>query len=201
MQASLFGPEPVELPDATLDYFPEAYDRAQADELLAQLMTQLHWRQDRICLYGKKVNIPRLQAWYGDSSANYRYSGLTMQPRPWLPVLEAIKLRCERLADCRFNSVLANLYRDGNDAMGWHSDDEPELGSRPVIASVSFGAERGFDLRHKKTGQKVRLPLAHGSVLIMRGDTQKCWQHGMARTKKITSPRVNLTFRWIHSVE
>ena len=142
---------------------------------------------------------PRLSAWYGDPSARYAYSGLSLEPIPWFPVLAEIKAEVEAASGAVFNSVLANLYRDGADSMGWHSDDEPELGERPVIASASFGAIRRFRLRHRHRREldPVAVPLNHGSLLIMKGDTQSNWKHQIPKTRKVSEPRVNLTFRTI----
>lgn len=171
----------------------------EADKYFQQLRGSLAWRQDHIKLYGREVKIPRLQAWYGDAEASYQYSGLLMQPLPWTPPLSALKNRCEQQTQTQFNSVLANLYRDGQDSMGWHSDDEPELGSQPVIASLSLGQSRNFDFRHKHTGEKIRIPLHHGDLLVMSGSTQQYWQHGISKTRKVLSERINLTFRWVNS--
>jgi alkylated DNA repair dioxygenase AlkB len=157
-----------------------------------------YWTQNQIVVFNKLHNEPRLSAWYGDPGCSYTYSGVTLQPLTWTEPLLEIKRMCEELCGATFNSVLANLYRDGNDSMGWHADDEPELGPNPTIASVSFGAERRFDLRHKVTKEKVQVVLPHGSVLIMSGKTQTHWMHSIAKTKKVSGPRVNLTYRFIN---
>lgn len=207
MQADLFdnandnAKRRIDLEDADLIYWPAFIRQPEADALLKELQSNLAWRQDHIRMYGKEVKIPRLQAWYGDKDAVYTYSGLTMTPLPWTQTLLDIRKRCETACNTRFNSVLANLYRDGQDGMGWHADNEPELGANPVIASVSFGEARDFDFRHIISGKKYRLPLAHGSLLIMAGETQKYWQHGITKRRKSLGPRVNLTFRMIHSLE
>jgi len=148
-------------------------------------------------MYGKKVAIPRLQAWYGDSHTHYQYSGLQMSPMPWTQTLRAIKEDIEQQLQTSFNSVLINLYRDGNDTVGWHSDDEPELGSEPVIASLSLGEIRDFQLKHKQLDKKVIVPLSSGSLFIMSGTTQSYWRHCIPRTKRVKSARINLTFRRI----
>ncbi|GAA0362048.1 alpha-ketoglutarate-dependent dioxygenase AlkB [Bowmanella denitrificans] len=198
MQQSLFDTGVITLPQAELDYRPDFLDQCSADGLLRCFRDSLAWRQDHIKLYGKVVKIPRLQAWYGDAGTQYRYSGLTLSPEHWTAELSALKLACEQACGQRFNAVLANWYRSGDDSMGWHSDDEPELGRNPVIASVSLGVCRNLDFRHKGTGQTHRLPLQHGSLLIMSGPTQSHWQHGIAKTRRVIGERINLTFRYIY---
>ena len=167
------------------------------DSLFTSLEKTLAWTQNQIVVFNKLHNEPRLSAWYGDPGCSYTYSGVTLQPLTWTEPLRAIKRTCEELCGATFNSVLANLYRDGNDSMGWHADDEPELGPNPTIASVSCGAERRFDLRHKVTKERVQVVLPHGSILIMSGETQSHWMHSIAKTKKVREPRVNLTYRMI----
>ncbi|MFM7363328.1 MAG: alpha-ketoglutarate-dependent dioxygenase AlkB family protein [Cuspidothrix sp.] len=187
------------LPDAELTFYPDYFSQQESDIILAKLLTEINWRQDKIKLYGKEMNIPRLTAWYGDKGKSYTYSHITMNPTPWTPVLLSIKHRVEEIADISFNSVLINLYRHGQDSMGWHSDDEPELGKNPIIASVSFGGTRKFQLRHRfnKTSKKVAISLTHGSLFMMQGTTQEFWQHQIPKTAKSVHPRINLTFRII----
>lgn len=203
MQYELFGADatdtrgPLPLKDADVSYDPAFLTQLQADEYLACLLATLAWRQDHIKLYGKEVKIPRLQAWYGDADALYQYSGLSMSPNPWTEGLTQLRVLCEDRCGQRFNSVLANCYRDGQDSMGWHSDNEPELGVQPVIASLSLGQVRNFDFRHIASGEKYRQPLGSGSLLLMAGDTQRNWQHGLAKSAKLLSPRINLTFRYV----
>lgn len=197
MQPSLFNPGKISLPQAELDYRADFLSQTKADALLLCFRQSLNWRQDSIKLYGKVVKIPRLQAWYGDADSTYRYSGLTMTPLPWTEELWELKQRCEQACGHRFNSVLANWYRDGNDSMGWHADSEPELGDNPVIASVSLGACRNLDFRHIRSDEKYRIALAHGSLLIMQGATQHYWQHAIAKTRRVSEGRINLTFRYI----
>lgn len=187
------------MPDADVYYYPNWLDLSIADDYLIQLKTNLAWSQDYIRIYGKDVKIPRLQCWMGDADAIYSYSGLTMRPHAWQAPVNQIKALCEEAANQSFNSVLANWYRDGADSMGMHSDDEPELGVQPVIASVTLGAERKFIFKHKHTGQKHELHLSHGSLLLMQGETQQHWQHGINKTKKAIGDRVNLTFRHIYN--
>lgn len=205
MQQSLFGshydntPIQLDMPDADLKYYPHFIPPLETSAIMRSLQESLKWRQEQITIYGKTFDVPRLQAWYGDEQAGYQYSNLTMHPLPWNPILLALKQKCENASNSHFNSVLANFYRHGQDGMGRHADNEPELGQQPVIASVSFGAVRNLDFYHNKNKTKVRVPLADGSLLLMRGATQKCWQHGIAKSKKTLAPRINLTFRYIHN--
>lgn len=188
------------LPDADLCYHADWLDPACADAWLRELTQQTPWTQPQVRLYGRAHPVPRLVAWYGEPEATYRYSGLTHRPLPWTALLAEIRARVEAAAGTAFNGVLLNLYRDGQDAMGWHSDDEPELGPNPLVASLSLGAARRFDLR-RKGSQRIEhsLVLEHGSLLVMAGATQHHWQHQVARTRKVAAPRLNLTFRLIHT--
>lgn len=188
--------ELIDLPDASLEYYPHFFVQKKSDQLYERLMTSLNWQQDRIWLFGKHILQPRLTAFYGESGKNYRYSGLEMKPEAFTSELIFIKEQCEKYTGENFNVCLANLYRDGTDSMGWHADDEKELGAEPVIASVSLGAERFFHLKHKTNPTlKHKIRLLHGSLLIMKGTTQKFWKHQLPKTKKIVYPRINLTFR------
>lgn len=170
---------------------------AEAEELTERLIASLAWHTESIAMFGRDVAVPRLVCWYGDSGAVYRYSGVTHQPLPWTPELADLRQGVQSATAAEFNSVLANLYRDGNDSMGWHADNEPELGKQPNIASLSFGATRTFRLQHRKSKRIVTVPLASGDLLFMTGDTQKYWRHSVPKEPKIISPRVNLTFREI----
>ncbi|MBD2441848.1 alpha-ketoglutarate-dependent dioxygenase AlkB [Dolichospermum sp. FACHB-1091] len=187
------------IPDAELILYPFCFPKQESDVIFQTLLTEVEWRQDKIKLYGKETNIPRLTAWYGDLGRSYTYSNITMNPIPWTPVLFSIKNRVEEIVKISFNSVLINLYRYGKDGVAWHSDDEPELGKNPIIASVSFGGERKFQLRHRfnKALEKVAFNLTHGSLLIMKGKTQEYWQHQIPKTAKPVMARINLTFRTI----
>jgi alkylated DNA repair dioxygenase AlkB len=183
-------------------YLPGFLARDEADGLFEELWRGLHWEQREIVLFGRRLLQPRLIAWYGDTGAEYRYSGQTLHPRPWPPALAELRRRIERRTACSFNAVLANGYRDGADSMGWHSDDEPELGLQPCIASLSLGAERVFLLRPQKadaSGRRTsnRLLLAHGSLLLMRRESQARYQHCLPKTRRPVGPRINLTFRRI----
>lgn len=181
----------------------------EAEALLATLRATLAWESRRLFIFGRWVDEPRRSAWYGDPGARYHYSGTRLEPLPWTPELERVRLVAQRCAAAAgtacaaggaaapFNSVLANLYRDGDDTMGWHADDEPELGTAPVIASVSLGAERRFDLRHRRTRETVRTVLPSGSVLVMSGATQRHWVHAVPRQARVRGARINLTYRTI----
>lgn len=190
--------ERIELADAELLYLRHWCSAELADRWLRELIDTLPWTQPRIRLFGRAVSVPRQVAWFGDPEAHYRYSGLDNRPLPWTPLLASIRQRLEAELGRRFNGVLVNHYRDGQDAMGWHSDDEPELGADPLVASLSLGAMRRFDLRRKgQTRMAHSLALEHGSLLVMGGLTQHHWQHRIARTSRVHEPRVNLTFRQI----
>lgn len=165
------------------------------DTVLARLLAETAWKAEHITLFGRRVAQPRLTAWHGE--ARYTYSGLQLDPLPFTPLQLAIKAAVEAASGRRFNSVLLNYYRDGNDSMGMHSDDEAELGIDPAIASLSFGATRTFILRHKRSKRTVKVDLTSGSLLLMAGSTQHNWQHGINKSARPLGPRVNLTFRYI----
>ena len=172
----------------------------QADsQVLERLIAEIEWRAEAVIMWGRRLPQPRLTAWYGDLGRRYAYSGIELEPLRWTPMLHDIKARIENAAGARFNSVLLNYYRDHRDSIGFHSDDEPELGPRPVIASLSLGEERTFVLKHKrlKAAAPVRLRLTSGSLLVMGGDTQDAWRHGIPKESRPCGPRINLTFRTI----
>jgi alkylated DNA repair dioxygenase AlkB len=187
----------LSLPDAELEFFEDFFLQTESDRWFTELLEGIAWRQEHVCLYGKTHNMPRLTAWYGDAGCCYTYSGIRHYPMPWIPILNAIRSRIEQVAGVRFNSVLLNLYREGRDSMGWHSDDERELGKNPVIASVSLGGSRRFLLRHKNGIHHDGVTLTHGSLLLMGGATQHYWQHRIPKTRQAAPPRINLTFRVI----
>jgi alkylated DNA repair dioxygenase AlkB len=164
-------------------------------DVLTRLLMETPWRQESVVVYGKRHVQPRLTAWYGEAS--YTYSGLKLDPLPWTPLLLAIRAAVEAACGHRFNSVLLNRYRNGQDSMGMHSDDEPELGAEPVIASLSYGTTRSFVLRHKRNKQTVRLALEEGSLLLMSGSLQENWLHGINKSTVPLGERINLTFRYI----
>ena len=187
---------PIHLPNAKVFLIHSALGQAWADDTYAALMTGVSWRTASIQMFGRQIPSPRLTAWVGDHA--YTYSRLTWPPAPWGISLRAIRQRVEELTGTSFNGVLLNLYRDGYDSMGWHSDDEPELGRQPVIASLSLGAPRRFVFRALKNhAHKFRLILNHDSLLIMSGETQSHWQHALPKTTKPVAARINLTFRWV----
>lgn len=185
----------LEIPDGRLFWAPDFFSQFDAMDYFRRLSTELNWQQETIRMFGRDVLQPRLQAWCGD--AVYTYSGLTMHPQAWTPSLLAIKSACEQICDSTFNSVLANQYRNGQDYMGWHQDNEPELGPQPVIASVSLGEERRFVLKHLASKQKMEFNLTPGSLLIMAGTTQQFWTHSVPKTQRPKSARINLTFRTV----
>jgi alkylated DNA repair dioxygenase AlkB len=187
------------LPDAALTLHEGFFNPSESAALFTALYEQTAWEQRYVKIYGKQYAEPRLTAWYGEPDKQYSYSGLTLQPLPWTPLLLGIKARVDAAAQTTFNSVLLNFYRTGRDSNGWHQDNEPELGQNPVIASVSFGATRRFQLRHKfnPTLPKLSLDLPPGSLLIMAGPTQHFWQHQIPKTAQAVAQRINLTFRVI----
>jgi alkylated DNA repair dioxygenase AlkB len=178
-------------------YLPNYFSKSVSDSFLKLLKENVFWKQESMNMYGKKVNFPRLTAWYGDNDKPYSFSGITLQPHPWNSEILEIKRKIEPQAKVIFNSVLLNLYRNGNDSISWHTDAEPELGLNPIIASVNFGETRKFQLRHKITGEKKEIDLVHGSLLIMQGELQHFWQHQVPKTSKVVGERINLTFRVI----
>lgn len=189
-------PSKLELPGADLLFYPDWLTCKAADALMTSLRENIAWECHRIRIFGREVDSPRLSCWMGDAGASYVYSQTRFEPYSWLPELQSLRERLQNEFECQFNSVLANLYRDGQDSMGWHSDDEPELGKQPVIASVSLGATRRFSFKAKTENAKaVHLELPHGSLLLMRGDTQKNYRHALAKTVKPVGERLNLTFR------
>lgn len=197
---TLFNSEKThfQLPNAELIYIPDFYNKAIADGYLKDLFKDTNWQQDDIRVFGKTYKQPRLTALYGSTKKSYSYSNITMYPKKFTPQLETIKNEVELIAETSFNIVLLNLYRDGQDSNGWHADNEKELGENPIIASVSFGAERPFHFKHRTlTNEKYKLTLNHGSLLIMKGEMQHHWLHHIAKTKQTIQPRINLTFRYI----
>ena len=161
------------------------------------LIDELDWLEGEIKLFGKNIKIPRLQSWYADEGCNYKYSGKMLRRNNWHPVLLKIKQNIETVSGEKFNSVLANLYRDGSDSMGWHSDDESSIKQDTSIASVSFGEQRPIFFKHKTDDISFSIDQSHGSLIIMNGETQKFWKHSIKKSKKLMKPRINLTFRTI----
>ncbi len=188
----------LSLPDADISYYPGFFNLETANAYFNLLLNEIPWQQDHITVFGKTYPQPRLTALFGNNDKPYTYSNVTMQPLGFTSALSEIKKQIESTTNTTFTSCLANLYRDGQDSNGWHADNESSLGENPIIASVSFGEARYFNLKHKDdTTLKQKLLLEHGSLLIMKGKTQHHWLHQIAKTKKIIKPRLNLTFRVI----
>jgi alkylated DNA repair dioxygenase AlkB len=187
------------LPDASLVLWEAFLPKTEADVLFTTLLQQTPWKQEAIRYYGKVYPLPRLTAWYGDPGARYRYSGIVNEPLPWTPVLAAVRERAQAFTEYTFNSVLLNLYRSGADSLSWHQDTESELGDAPVIASISVGQVRVFQMRHKSRSDVdcLEIALPHGSLLLMRSGTQTHWQHRIPKTSRPVGARINLTFRYI----
>ena len=197
---SLFQSEPIifNLPDAEIIYYPHFFDKKEADIVFDQLTSDIPWQQDDIRVFGKTHPQPRLTALFGNEGKSYSYSNIKMQPHPWNPLLQKIKSRVESVSGTNFTTVLLNLYRDGKDSNGWHADNEKELGINPIIASISFGTERIFQLKHNTISNlKQNILLEHGSLLLMKGTTQHLWKHQIPKTSKKIGSRINLTFRVI----
>ena len=189
--------QPTKIKDGEYIYISNFYDKEKADKYLKRLIADIKWKQESMKMYGKEIPFPRLTAWYGDNDKPYSFSGITLKPNPWSPGLSKIKTDIEHIAGVRFNSVLLNRYRNGNDSISWHTDAEKELGKNPVIASVNFGAERKFQLKHRETNEKIEILLQHGSLLVMQGELQHFWKHQIPKSKKVKEERINLTFRVI----
>ena len=190
--------EEIDIQDADVSILHNLEMPVSYREMLNILIEQTKWRQESVRIYGKIMPQPRLVAWYGDSGKKYAYSGISLTPLPWTDILREIKRRIEDCTEAKFNSVFLNLYRDQNDSMGFHSDNERELGAEPTIASLTFGATRTFVMKHKQADiPPIKLPLEAGSVLLMKGVTQRNWKHGILKQTQRCGPRVNLTFRTI----
>ncbi|MEX0360197.1 MAG: alpha-ketoglutarate-dependent dioxygenase AlkB [Allomuricauda sp.] len=188
----------LDLPNADIIYHPSFLSLERANHFFRTLGETIPWQQDQITVFGKTHPQPRLTALYADNDKTYSYSGITMNPNSFTPELQQIKKEVEQLTQHTFTTCLLNFYRDGKDSNGWHSDDEKELGTNPIIASVSLGAERFFHLRNKADKRtKSKILLQHGSLLIMKGATQHFWQHQIPKTSKKIGGRINLTFRVI----
>ncbi|MEY4462958.1 MAG: hypothetical protein RLY98_1499 [Bacteroidota bacterium] len=197
---SLFKSEPVvlDLPDAEIIYYPKFFDKEQSDLIYTELLQDIAWQQDNITIFGKTHPQPRLTALYGNEGKPYSYSNIKMQPHPWNSLLQKIKYYIEETTGWQFTTVLLNQYRDGKDSNGWHADNEKELGVNPIIASLSFGSERVFQLKHNTIADaKKSIVLEHGSLLLMKGSTQHFWKHQIPKTAKPIGTRINLTFRSI----
>lgn len=192
------SPHKLNLPGADLLFYPDWLTVEFADSLMKAAQEKIAWECHRIKIFGREVDSPRLSCWMGDAGASYVYSQTRFEPHAWLPELQALRERLQIEFECKFNSVLANCYRDGADSMGWHSDNEVELGKQPVIASISLGATRRFSFKAKTENAKaVHLELPHGSLLLMCGDSQKNYRHALAKTSKPVGERINLTYRYV----
>jgi alkylated DNA repair dioxygenase AlkB len=189
------GLHPIPIEDGELALLPQLPLPVSNAEVFERLLRETPWRHETVLVYGKRHLQPRLTAWYGEAA--YTYSGLRLEPLPMTPLLAQLRAAVEAATGQRYNSVLLNYYRDGADSMGMHSDDEPELGPQPVIASLSYGAARTFILRHKASKRTLKFDLADGNLLLMGGSLQRHWLHGINKTAKPTGPRLNLTFRYI----
>jgi alkylated DNA repair dioxygenase AlkB len=182
--------------DGEVYFYPSFFEKKEGDDLVQSLLENIAWKQEPIKIFGKEIMQPRLTAWYGEPDKSYSYSGITMNPLTWTADLLHIKTSIEALSQVTFNSALLNLYRDGKDSMGWHRDNEKELGQNPIIGSVNFGATRTFKLRNHADKKVVKsIDLTHGSFLLMRGSTQHFWEHQIPKTSKFCEPRINITFR------
>ncbi|MCF0069816.1 alpha-ketoglutarate-dependent dioxygenase AlkB [Dyadobacter sp. CY261] len=198
-QLNLFrSQEALQFPEDLLEYYPGFVSPEESAEYMQKWIGGVSWRQQAMQMYGKKVLAPRLMAWFGDTDKSYTFSGTRFEPYAWTTELANLKRRIEEKTDFTFNSVLLNYYRDGNDSVAWHGDNEYELGRNPVIASVSLGQERRFEFRYRPdNSRKYGLTLENGSLLIMKGDLQHTWEHRVPKSKTLNGPRINLTFRTI----
>ena len=189
----------IPISDADVRYIHDFVPHDQSVHYLDQLLSEVNWQQNKIKMFGKIFDEPRLTAWYGDEGISYKYSGIQLEPTPWSGLLDELKSKVNAAVSTEFNSALLNYYRDGQDSMGYHQDNEPELGVNPVIASLTLGVERTFQLKHitDKTIKRKDIPLRSGSLLIMAGATQHYWKHQIPKTKKAIGPRLSITFRVI----
>lgn len=184
-----------------LDYCPSFLNEKESHRLMDQLIQEITWKTETIRIFGKSLLSPRLTAWYGEPGAQYAYSGIQHVPEPFTETLLELRQRISHASGCEFNGVLLNWYRTGSDSMGWHSDDESELGKNPVVASLSLGQARSFRFRRKDNhSESFKLLLENGSLLIMGGELQHFWQHALPKSSQSMQPRINLTFRYIHPV-
>ena len=187
--------------DGSAVLVPDFLSDTKADDFYASLHTQTPWEQNNIKLFGKQISEPRLSTWHAEAYLPYTYSGVARTPHPWNEPLTNLRTACESHTGQTFNGALLNLYRTGQDAMGWHSDDEAVNGPNPVIASISLGAERRFDFRHKQTREVISVVLPHGSLIVMSGACQTYWLHRIAKTTRPLQPRINVTFRHLVDVD
>ena len=192
----MFSDQQEMLPfDGSALLFPKFLETTQTSQIFQQIMDETPWEMPEMVMFGKKYSQAGLSTWFTNTGVNYVYSGITRTPYVMTPLLNDIMNACALKSGAEYNSVLVNLYRDGSDSVSWHSDNEAVNGSEPTIASVSLGVTRRFDLRHKESGETVRVDLEDGSLLVMSGLSQHCWVHQIAKTKTKVGPRINLTFR------
>ena len=196
-QLNFFGEdEQISVPNKLVDYVPNLFNEAESNLYLNKFITELPWQQKSVLMYGKEVLTPRLTVWYGDPNVDYSISGSNARPLTWTKELLDIKSKVEPLAGIKFDSVLLNYYRDGNDSVSWHTDNDGIPGRNRIVGSVSFGQERNFDIRNKEDHNiKYSIKLANGSYLLMKDGFQEGWQHRIAKSTKSMKPRINLTFR------
>ena len=185
--------------DGTATLYEDFLDFEFASRAFNQIRDESDWEQPEITIFGNTVLEPRLSTWHNELGEGYKYSGVMRRAQPFSEMLSEIRNRCAEVTNTQFNSALVNFYRNGLDGVGWHSDNEACNGPEPTIASVSLGATRRFDLRHRKTGETIKIQLRSGSLLVMAGKSQQCWVHQVAKTKRIHEPRINLTFRRVIS--
>lgn len=183
--------------DGEVNYYGKLFNKPEADDFFKALMENIPWENDQHIIFGKTIITKRKMAWFGDEPFSYTYSQVTRTALPWIETLVALKSIAEKESRETYNSCLLNLYHNGDEGMGWHSDDEPEMKKYGAIASMSFGADRKFVFKHKQSNDQVSVFLEHGSLLVMKGATQTHWLHRLPPTKKVLNPRINLTFRTI----
>ncbi len=187
-----------EIQNGEIGFIPNWLTEVEANHYYQLFQKELPFEQGRITIFGKTHPIPRLEAFFGISTQIYSYSGKTLKTNPFTKELFEIKTKIEETTNEKFNCVLVNFYRDGRDSNGWHADNEPELGINPIISSLTLGAMRRFDLRHNTSKKKISMELNNGSLLVMKGEMQHFWKHQIAKTTKVSTPRINLTFRYIY---
>ena len=183
---------------SSITFWPNWLSATTADKLLDRAINTVDWRADRIKIVGKQIPLPRLQQWFGEPGTSYTYSNIRLPAVTFPDFIEQLRVDIEKQTGAAFNRALVNYYRDGSDSVDWHADDEPELGQEPLIASLSVGVVRVFQLRHTVTKQRISIPLPHGSLLIMGAGIQNYWQHRIAKVKELNQPRVNFTFRYMN---
>lgn len=187
-------------PQLDIEIFRGAIEALEGNRLLGEIMADTSWRQEEISLFGKRMPVPRMSAWVGDPGCTYTYSGIAMEPLPWSGPLRAVRRLVTELSGAEYNSVLVNRYRNGDDGVGWHADDEPELGFEPTIASVSLGATRSFAFRRRDDSSvRAATELHHGDIIVMKGKTQALWLHQVPKTRRPVGERINLTFRLLEA--